>query len=62
MDQTYLEDPSRHHFYQGQQHHEHSFSLMDPIHPAQHDTQAQIFDEHFAQPQVELPVFDPTTV
>ena len=50
MDQTYLEDPSRHHFYQGQQHHEHSFSLMDPIHPAQHDTQAQIFDEHFAQP------------
>lgn len=32
-----LEDPSKHHFYMGQQHREHEFSLMDPVHPAKHD-------------------------
>ena len=39
---------------------------MDPVHPARHTTQEQLYDEHYLtepeQPQVELPVFDPSSI
>jgi len=59
VQQTVDLDPSKHHIYQGQQHHEHPFSLMDPVHPAKYGAREQQMDEHFAVP--ELPTFNPTT-
>ena len=63
-----LEDPSKVHFWHGQQHAEHKFSLMDPVHPATPHDDEPALTEHFApasqtqhkvgdtQP---LPMFDP---
>ncbi len=54
-DQESLDDSSKYHFFQGQKHHEHAFSLMDPVHPAKHHEQGQHYD-------VDLPMFDPSMV
>lgn len=47
MDTGAQQDLQKHHYWQGQRHEEHKFSLMDPVHPAVHDRQEQIYDKHF---------------